>query len=665
MGVASASGCRRPFGLAGPPGPPFDGDRPEERGRLGWDQAALDRGGVERTAGKGQAAPERQEEAAHRESEPEFHTSTLFLGHEELLKAAPLAVALWLALSGEAFAATLVTGAVRDAQGLAIAGAGVTGVDARGAPLGRTTTDTDGTFALDAAATPAGVRIECSYCSPAFVSVTPGDPVIAIVNRFTALLAAGPTARDLAALPYARLEDALALRPFEVLRPQGAISAMLYPALSDRGLARSALVLDGDAPTYNLGSTATVLGMVPGHGGNAAVFTPPSGAYRYGVYATGGTIALGRDDAGELPLNEEQISEGGARSARVSAGSSHAGFSLGSDADDGTQRARLIASGRGEFFGGTFSAALSASRAESSVPNVRLDERSATLAYGRTFERVRLQFSAADAAGSGAVAAVPSLGGLWNDSILRAGASVRAGRLALEAGAAHINATAQQPVEGVRYDQDTIFFAAHLPGTTRIDAAVGRTFLHVYDGAQRTVTLPSLLVTQQLGSFEVVGGLSQSLLGTSATAPFALASLAEAHLGYGDRRRLRGEVQIYRRASEGLPPLAGSGASLTYQITPTTSVRAWSLRVFGDTRDGTPTVTFAEPYLAGESLWVTHENGGVRIDAIYRRTAAATTLRRAFDADLYLAVGTRVQLGFRSELRPAGRLTSIVMSFRP
>ena len=577
-----------------------------------------------------------------------------------MLKAAPLAVALWLALSHGVFAATLVTGAVRDAQGLAVAGASVTGLDARGASLGHTTTDTDGTFALDATATPAAVRIECSYCRTAVVGIEGTEPVTAVVNRYAALLAPGPTARDLAALPYGRLEDALALRPFEVLRPQGAIPATLYPALSDRALARSSLVVDGDAPTYNLGSTSTLLGMVPAHGGNAVVFAPPSSAYRYGVYATGGTLALGRDD-----VSEEQFSDGDGRAVRLSAEGARAGFSLGSDADGNVQRGRFIANGRGDLFGGTFTAALSASRSESSVPSVRLAERSATLSFARTFDRLRLQLSAADAAGSGAVAAVPSLGGLWNDSIFRAGASARIGTVHLEAGAAHINATAQAPVEGIRYDQDSMFVEAHLPGMTRIDAALGRTFLHVYDGVRRTVTLPSVVVTQQLGIFEVAGGLSQSLLGTSATAPFALTSLAEAHLGYGDRRRLRAEVQTFRRASEGLAPLAGTGASLAYQLTPTTSVRAWSLRVFGDARDGTPTVTFAEPYLAGESIWMTHENGGLRVDGIYHRTAAIPTLRRAFDADLYVPAGKRLRLGLRSELRPAGRLTSLVLWLRP
>ncbi|MBV8151948.1 MAG: carboxypeptidase regulatory-like domain-containing protein, partial [Candidatus Eremiobacteraeota bacterium] len=81
---------------------------------------------------------------------------------EELLNEGVLAVAL---------AATLLTGAVRDDEGRAIVGARVTGTDTAGNVVGVTTTDADGTFAFERGATPAAVRIECSYCRTVRVPV--------------------------------------------------------------------------------------------------------------------------------------------------------------------------------------------------------------------------------------------------------------------------------------------------------------------------------------------------------------------------------------------------------------------------------------------------------------------------------------------------------------
>src|SRR5690606_5222881 len=123
-----------------------------------------------------------------------------------------------------------------------------------------------------------------------------------------------------------------------------------------------ALILDGAAPTYNVASASTALGMVPAHGAIDVDFAAPSQAYRYGLYATGGTIALRRD-----VTNLEQGSLGDARSLRFTAGSSVAGVALGIDADDTMQRARALADGTVALGGGTLQGAVALARADLAV----------------------------------------------------------------------------------------------------------------------------------------------------------------------------------------------------------------------------------------------------------------------------------------------------------
>ncbi|MBV8151186.1 MAG: hypothetical protein JOY59_06475 [Candidatus Eremiobacteraeota bacterium] len=176
--------------------------------------------------------------------------------------------------------------------------------------------------------------------------------------------------------------------------------------------------------------------------------------------------------------------------------------------------------------------------------------------------------------------------------------------------------------------------------------------------------LPSILVTQRLGFFDVVGGVSQSLTPLP-SGGFEVASLSEAHLHFGDGQRLRAELQAYRRTSEDEPPLAGSGISLAYQISPTTSVRAWALRLHGDEAGIVGTRRYAEPYLAGESLWLTNENGSLRFDVIYRRTACDPMVRRGVDGDVLFPLSRRTAIGLRSELRPEGRRSGLVLTITP
>jgi|GEM_PF-3936647 hypothetical protein len=573
-----------------------------------------------------------------------------------------MAVALWLVLATPpALASSLLTGIVRDAHGAPITAARITGLDPRGAAIGHATTDLDGTFALESAQSPARVRVECRYCRIITIAVVAGEPVIAVVQRYDALLSEGPSAADIMALPYTQIENALALRPFEVLRL--GLGLPNDRSLSDRGLGNSALVLDGDAPTYDIASyLPTALATMPAHSGNVATFEPSSNAYQYGAYATGGLIAISRD-----PANVEQAAWGNASAYRFSAGGPNLGVSLGSDSDDYTQRERLVASGDAALVGGIVDAQLSTSRAVTDLPDATYDlsEASATIGFTRQFDRVRFRFSASDAFGTQGFFANTTV---WNDSALNASAATRFGVVDFNAGAVYSNNSNDlvSSQNAINFGQGTLFVHAHVPGRTSLDVGVAHT-TYDSDTGERNVTLPSLMAVQSFGDFAVTAGYSTSLVRISEyDAPY-LAALAEAHLDYSDGQRIRAEIQTYGQATNavGSHPMSGTGVSLAYQITPTTTIRAWTLRLYND--DNAYGGVQDLPYVSGDSLWITHQNGRFRLDAVYRRTAAQDVLlvqtRRGLDGDVYFPVTARTSIGLRSELRPQGRRSALVVNF--
>lgn len=579
-----------------------------------------------------------------------------------MLKTGAVAAMLWLVLATPpALADSLVTGIVRDAHGASITGAAVTGFDRGGAAISHAITDADGTFALDSAHAPARVRIACRFCRTLTIAVVQDEPVVAIVRRYDALLSDGPSAADIMALPYTQIENALALRPFEVLRL--GLGLPNDRSLSDRGLDNNALVLDGDAPTYDIASyLPTALATMPAHSGNVATFEPSSSAYQYGAYATGGLIAISRD-----PANVEQGAWGSASAYRLSAGAPNLGVSLGSDSDDYTQRERIVASGNAGSAGGIVDAQLSTSRAVTDLPlsTYDLSESSATVGFTEQFERVRFRFSAADAFGTQGFFANTTA---WNDAALNASAAARFGVVDVDAGAVYSNnSNYVDPTEtAINFGQATVFAHAHVPGRTSFDVGVAHTKYDTEAG-NRDVTLPSLMAVQSLGDFVVTAGYSTSLVRISEYGAPYLAALAEAHLAYSDGQRIRAEIQTYGQGTNaaGSHPMSGTGVSLAYQITPTTTIRAWTLRLYND--DNAYAGVQDLPYVSGDSLWITHQNGRFRLDAVYRRTAAqnfpVVQTRRGLDGDVYFPLTARTSIGMRSELRPQGRRSSLVVNF--
>ena len=578
-----------------------------------------------------------------------------------MLKAGSLAVTLCLGLlllTPPALAASLLTGAIRDTHGGPVAGALVSGLDSSGTVVSRTTSDSDGTFALSTDMTPASVRIECGYCRSVTIAVLGGEPVVAVVTRYDALVADGPTSADLAAVPYVQIENALALRPFEVRHVQYTPLAAVGPAVSDRGLATSSLVLDGEASTYFLGGQGNGFSTTPGHAGDAPVFVAASQAYQYGAYATGGIIQLSRDST-----LFEQAGYGDSSFLRASAGTTAAGISLGSDANDMTHRARAVASGFISLLGGTLASQLSASRASTLAgsPTFDLSQQSASIDFSRAFKGMFLRISAAGTFGTQDFLDAPS--NIWTDFSTRALVSARVGAFDLEGGNVYTNATNYFPeFSAASYPQTTTYLKAHLAGPTTLDVGFGDTaYRSVSGGPGHNAALPSFLVMQSLGNFALTAGYSQSLVATSGLQAGFVASLVEAHLEYGDGKRLRAQLQTYRQTyKQEVSPLSGTGLSLEYQLTPTTSIRAWTLRLFGD-----EPLYAADAYVSGDTLWLTNQNGRFRVDAIYRRVAGNLIFRRTFDGDVYFPIADRASIGLRSELRPQGRRSALVLSIQP
>jgi hypothetical protein len=584
-----------------------------------------------------------------------------------LLKASALAALIWLVFATPpALANSLLTGSVRDVHGAPVEGASVSGLDAGAHVIGRSTTSPDGTFALETASRPDSVRISCRFCRSVTITVKPDEPVVAILRRYDALLVDGPSAADFAALPYSRIENALALTPFEVLRASPATA--IAPSLSDRALDYSALVLDGAAPTYSytFGNPAG-LSTTPAHGGAAVAFEPPSEAYQYGAYASGGTLVLSRN-----PMQIEQAAFGDASGFWISAATPSAGVSVAGDADDISQRERAVISGATPLLGGTLDGMFSMARADTALEYGAFDISSdaATLGYSRNFDRVQFHFTAADSFGTDAM---NTIGSVWNDDALHSDLSTRVGLVDVSLGDTYVNASTTTTGNVRTYAQNTVYAAARmqLPSTS-VNLGVAQTQTQ-YDGNIRTNVLPSLVVTQSFGQFALSGGLSDSVKTITGYSNDVVAGLAELHLRYSDDRRLRLEIQTYNQATNqtGNPNMSGTGGSIEYQITPTTTIRAWTLRVYNDYYGVNPPAGI-QPYVSGDTLWITNQNGGFRFDVVYRRTASVIyayetpyTNTRGVDGDIYFPLTAKTSLGFRSELRPQGRRSSVVLTLLP
>lgn len=537
----------------------------------------------------------------------------------------------------------LVTGAVRDQNGNAIAGATVS------APGVRTATDADGTFALEAAGV-RSVTISCTYCRTAVVPVPPDGAVVAIVRRFDALLLPAPTERDLLALPYSHVESSVALRPFTLLNA----SAGVLPGarVSTYGASPfGGLVIDDGIPQYDIAAGVTTWRAFPGFDVKAADVRDASDAFRYGDMAGGGTFSMNTQLAsGASAL----ISGGNAGAFHISQAVSNAAYN--GAASSNAQEQRLRVDGSAQTAIGKDALSATALLAQDQLAPEGLGN------VNESADGLRLHFQSGGSPSSFAdvivdrsgydvqTASAARVSGLWSDVTVQAGV------------------TSDTPVElfatmGARtssgfYDAQSLSVPRVAGNLTQMQAVVGvqraterysfqgglGAFAVAYAGGTLGASQPlytTILSPSASGSYNFGSHWSAQV---SASGAFRLPSLLETYakpppspalpydryesivesIGYTDSARIRASLLAMNEGVSNLDEGAvhSAGVEVAWQIAPVLSLRTWVMHVNDTTHSEYPLVRFARtpvPVTVG-SAWLTYDlPSGIRADLIYRR----------------------------------------------
>jgi hypothetical protein len=601
-----------------------------------------------------------------------------------LLKVFGFFAALWAAIPAAAAVADvagLIVGSIRDEDGVPLTGAAVTVVDAAGRTIGRDVVDARGTFAARTNGDPVAVEITCRHCAPARLRLDGRTEITAVVRHYTALERPTPDAADLAALPYGRIVDALALTPLTLPAAGGT-------AISDRGLGGGhGLVVDDGAPLGDFATTLGGLADFPDRYARTLAIAAPATAYRYAGDGGGGRFLIDQFDGDESAA----ALDGGAASALAlepSLGPLHP--SLGISSDDGTLARRAGLDAGAPFAGGYLRAGFASASLETpagedfarTVDLVHVAYATASRAY-RTFVSI-------SAAESG-IASESTGASEYGSSYVDADARVeRPGPVTLAFGVSAIGQSAYEAAPPyVSYDLtgrlfDKTAYVEAFAGNARASfdaglgvgsAALGESLLYTKPSDHDTVLLPSLAGRLALGADAYVRGaysesaqlpsLAQADVVTpfSGLAPgFDRGELLESALGFDGGGRVTAEAVAYREFRRGIDEsdLDGTGLSVAWQAAPRLTVRAWSLR---DVPSAVPVpetspAAFAGTDLTGKQLtWLTYANGpdGLRFDAIAHRDVTASAATVYLDggvlvplvAHLAIAAGT-VQHGART-----------------
>lgn len=549
--------------------------------------------------------------------------------------------------------APLLVGSVRDQLGAPIVGAVIRSGDVQ------TTTANDGTFALSGLAGDT-LHIQCAYCTPLDLRVVPLQPVVAIVQRYQALVAVGPSERDLAALPYERSESALGLAPFTVLTNSRALlpgPRLSYLNASPQGSA----VTDDGFVSYDPVANVSLFPTVPFFDVRHATLTPPGESFYYGDQAGAGVVAL--DDLGTQRSNQYAITGSstaiGSAQASKNALSSAAASATPSDA-------RVRGALKVQSYGGSdlvdlaiFGAQSTQARGTASIFN---SIEAANAGFERYGDTVIAADVTTDRAGYTTSFGPSPLRARWSD----VAASLRAesqrqihtfGDLGFASttgdygvSTLHLaGSIAQAHVDAGVEEQNTQY---------ALRAGVGA-YTIGYTGGNSGVATP--LHAQALSSFlsgtyhlssqwsaSLYAGSSfrlPSLLETFAHTPETNALRVDRYdqltssLSYTDLHRLRVDLIAMNEQLRDLDSgtVSSAGISLSWQIAPLLVFRAWTLHFDDATQPYETLLRFgrnaasASPGLA----WLTYENdSGLRFDVLYRSDLLDALPRRHLDASL-------------------------------
>lgn len=585
--------------------------------------------------------------------------------------------------------APLVVGSVRDQRGDPIAGASVRVPG----PAGRgTLTLADGTFSL-VGLNATSVTISCQYCRSATFPVTAGAPVVAAIHRYDALVNDGPSADDIAGLPYAHVESLLALRPFTVLEDsQGVVPG---PRVSDRGLSsQGGLLLDADIPNYDIAANVSTFLTTPSFGAARVDFVPPSEAFRYGDLTGAGTFLsqlqtdnrydaaiVGGSDAAFRFSEANDTSALGTSLSRTSLESRRrldagATFSLNGDALDVAASAA-----RGSLqtdFGSGITQSFSGVRA----------------AYERRREQLFHALLTADRGSYGAARQYKPFDAGWSDVSAQAGvatlgpseafldAGIRssagfydAGRLGIPRIAATLSQaraaagfklsrgwydiTAGIGAFHTRYNGGIFGFAQPM----RADIVTPSLRVELWRGA-RVHADATLGTTFRLPTFLEAYGFGPD----EETLIFDRQLLQMVTITYADYTRFHASVTAARERVSGLDngTITAAGLALSWQIAPEISVRAWDMRVDDESRPYARLPRFGavpRPVSVG-SAWLTFENDAAfRADLIYRSDLVDYQPDRHVDAALSAPLGRGLRWYLGTERRHFARYVDVGIHF--
>ncbi len=562
--------------------------------------------------------------------------------------AAALLLAMLVALPARA-AAPLVVGAVRDQGGTPITGASVEG-RRPGAPPVRATTDSAGTFALDAPGI-STIVISCRYCAPAQAVVREGEPVVVIVRRYAALAGDTPNVSDVESLPYANVESTLGLRPFTLL----AQSETPYPGsrISDRGLSPDgSLLVDDGSPNYDIVAGGSPYELIPAQFERSASLQPASNAFLYGDQAAGGIADL-NPFVGDS--NWQVATAGSDTIVRAQVGSDAAGAVLGTFSNDTESRQRGDASATWSL-GGDQSLSITGGSEQGRTFGTPLSNYAGSFSFvNATYGNPQLENLYASAVvdrGSYAFgSAAYSAAAIWSDANFLIGAHTP--------GAVSAFADLGLRLSTGLYDQQTAWLQLPSIGATlsqsRLDAGVHATgadydvkaglgaFWIDYGGgsygvsqpAKTALVAPSLqaqlfpngrwsLNVQGSGSFTLPTFLEQYDYIDYASTSIQLErnELVAGALTYTDLSRVRVSFEEASQRVTGVTAgtITSAGLAATWQVTPELALRAWTMHV---------TDTVAPFVVAGydegtaptvNAMWLTYEaRSPLRFDIIYRR----------------------------------------------
>ncbi len=575
---------------------------------------------------------------------------------------------------------SLVVGSVRDQHGVPIAGATISASTTQGRVS--TTTDRVGTFALEAPGVDS-VSITCRYCPATVVSVRFGQPVVAIIRRYDALIGDSPSPDDLANLPYAHVESAVALRPFTLLQQ----SSGAYPGslLSDRGLSPSgSLLIDNGAPVYDVVAGQSPYLMIPADYQQSAKVDSAANAFLYGDQAGGGIVELQpfvsgySAQVGTLGSDAILRAQAGTDADEVVAGSSNSDQELSQRADLSTTwqlpADQSIDVAGGSEQGREYSSAATLLASSFSFADADFtDPRALNLTLSSVVDRGSYVASGdeyptstvwsdsgfgASIHSNGSVAgfadlAVRSSTGLYDAQELEGVPSLAA---TLVQSRADVGVDVSEPDYTLRAGIGTFWIGyagGPYPGVPSAHAqlAVPSLQAQLFPNGKWSASLEgsgSFALPTFLAQYEYAGYDNSTYAGyDDSTIEFTRSSLWSGQLSYTDDSRLRCSFEEasedVRGATSGT--ITSAGLSAAWQIAPLIALRAWTMHVTDTAPIYPSTLT---PYLGiaptVNALWLTYDNGGaLRIDAIYRRDLLDNDPFYHFDAAVSGPVSERLR----------------------